>query len=68
MTENIKFVGKRENINKYLSVSKVFILTSKYEGMPVSVLEAKALGLPAVVSDFPDSKSVVKNGFEENKS
>lgn len=44
------FGGRSSEIPKLLSAMDVFVLTSKYEGMPVSVLEAQASGLPCVLS------------------
>lgn len=59
---NIDFVGRKENVLPYLRKSQIFILTSHYEGMPVSVLEAKAAGIPAVISNYPGAKEVVEDG------
>ena len=62
INRSIDFVGRQEDVLPYLSKSQIFILTSRYEGMPVSVLEAKALGIPAVISNFPGSEEVVEDG------
>lgn len=44
-------VGLRSDIPQLLQAFDVFILPSFYEGMPLSVLEAQAAGLPCFVSD-----------------
>ncbi len=45
-----------------LEKSDIFLLTSLWEGMPISLLEAQAAGLPAVVSNTVGSRDVVLNG------
>lgn len=51
---------------EYLNAS-IFVMTSRYEGMPMTMLEAMSLGLPIVSYDFPngpkDLISNEKNGF-----
>lgn len=53
--KNIRFLGyipDKEIPNLY-AASDFFIMTSKYEGMPLTLLEAMASGLPCIVSDIP---------------
>jgi len=45
---SLKGWQEKENINELLVMSKVFVLTSNYEGMPVSVIEALAHGCSIV--------------------
>lgn len=62
----VEFVGVKDNVEDYLSVSDVFVLCSTFEGMPLSVLEAYASGLPVVatnVGGMPDIIKNEKNGF-----
>jgi len=40
----------------------VFVMTSLWEGMPLTLLDAQALGLPAVVSDVVGCRDVVLDG------
>lgn len=51
LEENIIFVGVRKDIPDLLSAIDIFILPSLYEGMPNTVIEAQALGLPCIISD-----------------
>ncbi len=66
ISEKVRFLGFRHDVQRVLSVFDVFMLTSSWEGMPVSLLEAMAMGRPAVVSDVEGSSEIVvdgKNGF-----
>lgn len=48
---NIIFTGMVNTSEKYLSAMDCFVFPSLWEGLPLSVLEAQANGLPCVVSD-----------------
>ena len=45
------FIGRQANIQPYLQVSDAFILPSLKEGLPLTVIEAQANGLPCFISD-----------------
>ena len=65
---NIFITGwqSHQDVLKYLSTSHVFILPSKAEGFPNALLEALALGLPAIctnVGAISDSLHHGVNGF-----
>lgn len=49
--ENVRFVGKKYEIQRYLSAMDVFVFPSISEGFGISLLEAEANGLPCVVSN-----------------
>jgi glycosyltransferase involved in cell wall biosynthesis len=51
MQNNIKMLGARNNVNELLSGFDVFVLPSKFEGFPVSLVEAQMNGLDCLVSD-----------------
>lgn len=45
------FTGKTLNVKSYLQAIDVFLLPSKFEGLPLALLEAQAAGIPCFVSD-----------------
>lgn len=46
--ENFKFLGYRKDVNIICNQSHVFLLTSLWEGLPISLLEAGASGMPVI--------------------
>lgn len=49
--EKILFLGLREDVADLLQAMDVFCFPSLYEGLPVSIIEAQAAGLPCLISD-----------------
>lgn len=54
-----KYFGHINNIHEFLQSAHVFILPSYREGLPTSVIEAAAAGLPAIVCDVPGCREAV---------
>jgi glycosyltransferase involved in cell wall biosynthesis len=52
----------REQLVPYLHAADAFALSSRYEGMPMSLLEAMATGLPAVSTDVGEVDRVLRDG------
>lgn len=61
LPENLSCTGwvSREQVTEYLKTSDIYVMTSLWEGMPLSLLEAQVAGLPAVVPDVEGCKDVV---------
>jgi glycosyltransferase involved in cell wall biosynthesis len=59
---HIDFVGRREEVLWLLTCSKVFVLTSRSEGLSIALAEAMGAGAPAVVADVGDLSDLVHNG------
>jgi glycosyltransferase involved in cell wall biosynthesis len=53
------FLGTRSDVAELLCAADVFVLPSRREGLPGSLLEAMALECPVVVSDLPQVREVV---------
>lgn len=60
---NIHIVGwgPREEALEYLANCDIYIMTSLWEGMPLSLLEAMFLGKPCVVTNVIGNRDVVSN-------
>ena len=47
----VRFLGVRKDIPELLAAMDLFLLPSLFEGLPVTLIETQASGLPALVSD-----------------
>lgn len=51
IAEAVYFTGVKKNPFPYLAAAKVYVLTSYNEGFPNALIEAMALGIPAIATD-----------------
>lgn len=58
----VKFFGYRKDIADLCQASDIYVSVSFQEGLPVSVIEAEASGLPIVASDIRGHRDCVKDG------
>lgn len=49
---NYKLIGVTSNINTYIEVSDFVLAPSRFEGLPISTIEAVCSGLPLICSDI----------------
>lgn len=62
--ERFQFLGYREDPIRVLVAADVFCLSSRFEGLPISLLEAMAAGLPVVATRVGGVPSVISDGKE----
>lgn len=58
----IWFPGYRKDINLLCAISDLYVTTSRQEGLPISVIEAMASGLPIVASSIRGQTDAVASG------
>ncbi|TBN39038.1 glycosyltransferase [Paracoccus subflavus] len=51
--DHVRFLGRREDVPALMAGSDLLVLPSGFEGLPLAVLEAMAIGLPVVATDVP---------------
>jgi glycosyltransferase involved in cell wall biosynthesis len=54
----VRFAGHVDDLPAYFAAAPVFVLSSRYEGMPNALLEAAAAGLPIIT--LPSSEGMVE--------
>jgi L-malate glycosyltransferase len=52
VSDRVRFVGQRKNVDQYLHKMDLFALPSRSEGLPLAALEATSIGLPVLCSDI----------------
>ena len=57
-----RFVGQRDDVPRMMTAMDIYCLPSYREGYPRSVMEANAMGLPAIVTDIRGNREAVLNG------
>ena len=62
LQESVTLLGRREDVPVLLCATDVVTLSSLWEGMPYSLLEAGAMGRPAVCTAVDGSPEVVLDG------
>ena len=58
LSDNVKIEGVVNNVREMLELSDFFLMSSHFEGMPMSLLEACEVGLPSLVTDVGSCKEV----------
>ena len=62
ISDNIEFLGQRQDVESVLSRAKVFLLTSRSEGLSIALMEAMAAGSVPVVADVGELGDLVADG------
>jgi glycosyltransferase involved in cell wall biosynthesis len=62
-SENIILTGFTNQIEKYLSITDLFVFPSTKEGMPVCIMEALAMGVPVLTTNTRGCNELVTDQF-----
>jgi glycosyltransferase involved in cell wall biosynthesis len=62
ISDKIKFLGDRSDVEDLLNQADIFVLTSHWEGFPITILEAMRAGLPVIASDVGGCREAVADG------
>ena len=60
----VKWMGCAVSVDEVWRRADIAILLSEREGMPLSLIEAAAAGLPMIATDVPGCRSIVRNGID----
>lgn len=63
LEEHIFIKGKKSDIEEVYKKASALILTSKFEGFVLVVLEALTMGVPCITFDIPGCNNIIKNGI-----
>ena len=58
---NVHFIGTRKNVGDYMLNADVFCLSSDFEGMPITLLEANLVGVPMVSTAVCGAVDIIEN-------
>lgn len=62
--EKVSFLGSQSNVYPYLHDADLFLLPSRYEGMPMTLIEAMGTGLPIVATAVGGVPDMLQNGVD----
>jgi len=62
LCDDMRFVGKQEQMEEILAVADLFLLTSEYESFGLAALEAMAAGVPVISTDVGGLPEINVNG------
>jgi len=62
LQDRVFLMGERRDIPEILSASDIFVLVSRWEGLPRAIIEAMMAGLPVVATNVGGIAELVENG------
>ena len=60
----VQFPGHMEDMPAFFAEADIFVLPSYREGLPRSLIEAGACGLPLIATDVPGCRDVIMYGLD----
>jgi glycosyltransferase involved in cell wall biosynthesis len=62
LAQRVRFLGFQADVRPWIQTADAVVLSSLWEGLPMSLLEAGACGLPCVATAVPGSREMVLDG------
>jgi len=62
LERRVKFIGFDRDVLRWMQTADGFVLSSRWEGLPMSLLEAAACAMPALATDVPGTREVIIDG------
>jgi glycosyltransferase involved in cell wall biosynthesis len=62
LESRVKFLGFQSDIRRWMQAADGFVLSSRLEGLPMSLLEAAACAVPTVATDVPGTREAILDG------
>jgi glycosyltransferase involved in cell wall biosynthesis len=62
VARRVRFLGFEPDVRRWMQAADGFVLSSRWEGLPMGLLEAAACALPAVATDVPGTREVIVDG------
>lgn len=63
IADHVRFLGVRSDVADLMQAMDVFVFPSLYEGLPVTMVEAQAAGLPCIISDKVPPECILTEGL-----
>ena len=63
IADHVRFLGVRSDVADLMQAMDVFAFPSLYEGLPVTMVEAQASGLPCIISDKVPPECILTEGL-----
>lgn len=63
LENNVEFLGLKANVFSFLNSADIFVFPSLWEGMPISLIEAMATGLPIVATGVGGIPDMIENNI-----
>ena len=62
LANRVRFLGFEPDVRRWMQAADGFVLTSRWEGLPMGLLEAAACALPAVATNVPGTREAIIDG------